>query len=436
MKTEPFPRRRFAAGSAAFAAPLLIPPWRTPVPVGAMDHGLAAGRLADRGRDPMIAADPQTGAVYGARVQAIDAAAATPVAETAADRVRLTRSEEGGASFGPPMVASGDDGVISCVGSSPLVVDDPAGGVLVAYQRNASREGVDFGRDILRVARSADGGRTFAPAADVFADADAVEAGTFHDALATSDGAPYVAWLSHRTYTPQNGTSGDPSTRVRIARSDDGGSTFGPSDLVDGTCCECCRVAFSLAADGTLYLAWRDREEQPDGGDPIRNMVVSRSTDRGESWDEPSLVHDDAWQVGQCPEPGPALAVDRQGRLRVAWFSGKESGPGVSYASSGDGGRTFTPPAALVSADYFPHANVRAALDEAGGFWVTRDDDRTDEGSIGVVRVDLDDALEPDAAPSSGRTPDIAVGTDGRILTRSAAEPVDVAPLADLEQGS
>lgn len=385
----------------------------------------------------MVAVDPKTGAVYVSWIQAADAPTATPAAAAPADRVLLARSEDGGASFGPPVVASGDDdAVISYVGSSPLVIVDPVGGVIVAYQRNVPQEGVDFGRDILRVARSADGGRTFASAVDVFADADAVEAGTFHDALAAPDGALYVAWLSYREYMPQNGASGDPKTQVRIARSDDGGATFGPSVLVDGSSCECCRPALGLAADGTLYLAWRDREEQPDGGDPIRDMVVSRSTDRGETWDEPTPVYDDAWRVGQCPESGPALAVDRQGQLRVAWFTGKEAGPGVYYASSSDGGRSFSLPVALVTADYFPHANVRAALDEADGFWVTWDDDRTEEGSIGVVRVGEDAALEPGAAPSGGRTPDIAVGADGPILAWSAAESVDVAPLADLEGAS
>lgn len=396
--------------------------------VTAMDHG--AGDISAHGIDPMLGVNPTTGTVFLSWVEPADhpeaasedQASATPASEDhdmampAAGTVMVARSTDGGKTFGAPVAASGDDaGVMTYPGGSPQVFAGPEGEVYVAYDLNLPHEGVPWGRDMLRLARSDDDGVTFGPAIDIFADADVVEAGTYQDVFATPDGTIYAAWLSYRQYVPENGVSEeDAFTQVRVARSDDGGKTFLPSVLVDDMSCECCRASLAVGPDNILYLAWRDQAPQDDGGDPVRNMVISRSEDKGETWTAAVPIHDDAWRFGQCPESGPVIAVDAEGTIHAAWFTGKDDGPGVYYAASTDGGATFTDPETLATDSYFPHATVRGFLDDAGVFWVTWDDSRTEEGVIQVVQIAAGGGVS--VVPSdatTGHTPDVVrAGTD------------------------
>ena len=382
------------------------------------------------GQDPMVTADPATGAMYLTWIA--PATSATPTTQ-----VMLARSTDGGVTFGEPVVASGaDEDVISYVGSSPIVRLGPGGEVYVIYQGNQAHPGVRFGRDLLRVARSTDGGATFGPATDVFAPMEGVQSGNFHDAIVAPDGALYLAWLSYRQFMPENGFGADGVIEVRVTRSDDGGATFGTNVLVDDLSCDCCRTSFALGGDGTLYLAWRDQLPQDDGGDPVRNMVIARSTDRGDTWSAPTPIHDDGWRVAFCPESGPEIAVDSVGRLRAAWFTGKEDGPGVYYAVSEDGGATFSDPVALATDDYFPHANVRMDLDATDNVWVTWDDRRTEDGAVQLVRIGADGAVTPlldEALP--GLTSDVAVGSTGAVIVWLAQDEIRAATIPAGDQG-
>lgn len=416
-------RQLLATAAMAAACGSLITAGR----VAALEHG--AGDISAHGIDPMVGVNPVTGTVFLSWVEpaaAEDGHEATPatadhdMAMPASGTVMVARSTDGGKTFGRPVAASGEDvGVTTYPGGSPQVFARPEGEVFVAYDLNLPHEGVPWGRDMLRLARSTDDGVTFEPAIDIFADPDVVEAGTYQDVFAAPDGTIYAAWLSYRQYVPENGVSEENAfTQVRVARSDDGGSSFLPSVLVDEMSCECCRASLAVGPDNTLYLAWRDQVPQADGGDPVRNMVISRSQDRGETWSAAVPIHDDAWRFGQCPESGPVLGVDASGKVHAAWFTGKEDGPGVYYAASGDGGTTFSTPETLATDSYFPHANVRGFLDDEGIFWVTWDDSRSEEGAIQLVQIAPGGQVTtvPSEA-TSGRTPDVVRAGGEIVLT-------------------
>ncbi len=90
----------------------------------------------------------------------------------------------------------------------------------------------------------------------------------------------------------------------------------------------------SVAMDrlGRLYVAWADRAT----GDA--NVLVSRSDDGGATWLAPVRVNDgtagDQWM--------PSLAVDARGVVHAAWMDGRTGAWAVEYANSTDGGRTWS----------------------------------------------------------------------------------------------
>jgi hypothetical protein len=136
-----------------------------------------------------------------------------------------------------------------------------------------------------------------------------------------------------------------------------------------GEACPCCRTGIATARDGTLYLAWR--AVLPGN---VRDIVVTRSSDRGASWSEPVRVHADDWVIDACPHAGPALQVDSAGSVHVAWWTGKEGAAGVYYARSADGAHTFGPPVALGVAAFSRPAHVQLALAGPRTVAVTWDD--------------------------------------------------------------
>jgi hypothetical protein len=54
------------------------------------------------------------------------------------------------------------------------------------------------------------------------------------------------------------------------------------------------------------------------------------------------IVSDDHWMLRGCPVSGSSLIVGPEGKLRVVWYSGESSGPGLYWSESQDGGQTFS----------------------------------------------------------------------------------------------
>lgn len=89
---------------------------------------------------------------------------------------------------------------------------------------------------------------------------------------------------------------------------------------------------------GHLYVAWQDSRS----GDS--DILLSRSTDGGESWSPPVRVNDDPMGTGR-DQYFPALDVDDvDGSLHVLWYDKRDHSTFLNayYASSDDGGATWT----------------------------------------------------------------------------------------------
>lgn len=258
--------------------------------------------------------------------------------------VWLTRLDGEGKASGPPVRVNPEAGVAAAWrGDPPTVAVARDGTVYVVW---IARAAGSAHANTLYLSASRDGGRGFGPPSKVNDDPrPAVHA--MHSLAVAPDGRVHVAWLDERNVAPPpaDGHAGgkhkhkESNREVFFASSSDGGRTFSPNRRLAGEGCPCCKTSLAAAADGRVYVAWR----QVLTGD-FRHIAVASSADGGLSFSSPVVVSDDRWMIAGCPVSGAALAVGADAALRVLWYTAGEAGsPGLYWSESRDGGRTFAP---------------------------------------------------------------------------------------------
>ena len=249
--------------------------------------------------------------------------------------VYVQHAETPEAPLSPPRVVNRSPEEVAAFGEHrPKLAVDAAGRVHVTWTRRGARR---FSGDV-RYSRSLDGGRSFSE--PVTLNSDRQEIGHRFDVLTVdAAGRLVVAWLDKRDRARAEAAG----RRYRGAAlyyrwSADGGARFQPDrKLVDHTC-ECCRLALAAEPEGGLVLLWRHIFE---GG--VRDHALMRLAEPG----RPGVMRRasfDGWRIDACPHHGPALAVEAHGVWHLAWYTGAGPQPGLRYARTRDGGRSFSPP--------------------------------------------------------------------------------------------
>jgi hypothetical protein len=315
----------------------------------------------------------------------------------------LYTSTDGGA----PVALRDSLGGIEPHGEAPPKITYAPGGTLYAlYAVGKVIAGRRFPFTTLRLAASRDGGRTWSAPRTVTADS-APGSRSFHALHAAADGSVYVAWLESR----DGGRSG-----TFVTRTTDSGLTWSQAvRAAPGESCPCCRTAIATAPDGTLYLAWR--AVMPGS---VRDVVVASSVDRGATWSPARRVHADDWVFDGCPHAGPALLVDRDGVVHVAWWTGKEGAAGVYYARSTDRAASFGPAEPLGVAAFARPAHVQLQRDGRGALVAAWDDGRDSLPRV-MLRVSRDGGRSF-SAPVVASAPGVAaafpvISVQGSVLT-------------------
>ena len=258
----------------------------------------------------------------------------------------------------------------------------------------------------LRLSRSTDGGRTFAPSVLVNDD-DQVIQHTFDSIQVAPDGAIHMAWIDGREGKKEPGTF--------VARSTDQGRTIAKNFKIDDETCVCCRTAVATSSNGVVYVAWR---KILDG--QVRETVVSRSTDGGETFSSSVVVGNDRWVYPACAHRPASLAVEQQGRLYVVWYTeGVDETPAIYLASSDDQGKTFSNKKQLNrSKGTFPD-HPQMAVDPAGRIAVVWEEQSPVRREV-VASFSLDRG-ESFNTPiklneKNGQTPTVAVNQHGTVV--------------------
>jgi hypothetical protein len=231
--------------------------------------------------------------------------------------ILFARSDDGGRSFSKPenlsnSVAGDGKGRISRDlwhnGSLDLVVDGKA-----VYAAWTEYEGA------LWLRRSTDGGRTFSKLLKI---SDSKPARG--PALAVHGGTVYLAW-----------TVGDDATAdIRVAKSNDGGASFGAPVIVERTKGYSDAPKVAVDRQGTVHVVYGESERGLFAGGHVR---YARSTDGGKTYEN-------ARNISRADAGFPSLGVDAKGNVYVLWerFAGGSPRPrGLGLAVSRDAGRTF-----------------------------------------------------------------------------------------------
>jgi hypothetical protein len=130
-------------------------------------------------------------------------------------------------------------------------------------------------------------------------------------------GDAYLAWT----------VGEDASADIRVARSNDGGASFGEPVIAATSKDYSDAPKLAVDANGVVHLAWHER----------RRVLYARSSNGLRSFSSPKVLSDGA--------ASPMLALDGNGSVYVTWelFGGPRP-RGLGYAVSRDGGASFAPP--------------------------------------------------------------------------------------------
>jgi hypothetical protein len=289
--------------------------------------------------------------------------------------------------------------------------------VYVVWSNAIPVEGRRFDASNLFIARSTDGGRTFSEQRAINSDANGPPAGhTFHDVAVASDGTVYVSWLDSREEAAVGHSHAADDQEhmhgasVRVASSRDFGRSFIEGAVVARDVCPCCRTSLAIAPDGTIHVAWRGIDRNSPSGEQ-RDITFASSRDGGLTFTTPRRVHEDAWHFNGCPHAGPSLAVESDGVLHAAWFTGGGEAPGLYYATMGPEGE-FLPPRALITD--VGVSQVQLVADAESGVWIAWEDQA--DASIRITHVAEDGDLVGVARREGMSLPAVAATEGGFLL--------------------
>lgn len=140
-----------------------------------------------------------------------------------------------------------------------------------------------------------------------------------------------MIWLDGRNYASAPKDSGE---TMLVAGTLASGAASAREQVVDTRICDCCQTGMAMTPRGPV-VAYRDRS-----GDEIRDIAVVRQVDG--VWGEPKIVHADGWHITGCPVNGPRLAAAGD-TVALVWFTAATE-PTVNLALSTDAGATFGAP--------------------------------------------------------------------------------------------
>ena len=123
-----------------------------------------------------------------------------------------------------------------------------------------------------------------------------------------------------------------------------------------GACIGSARVALTGASGAERYVAWWEPRS-----DSSTALVLARSVDGGRSWSAPETVDSADHTLTGCKRPAPAIAADSaSGYVHVAYAMRDAQGAGVFFSHSMEHGQMFHSPVTIVYGDRLTDVAIAA----------------------------------------------------------------------------
>lgn len=121
---------------------------------------------------------------------------------------------------------------------------------------------------------------------------------------------------------------------VRFSRTE-GSIEFGNEVLVDSSACQCCRIDVYSDMTGRVNVAYRGLMKGK-MGQSIRDMKIATSGDNGKTFTPPTRISSDNWIIDGCPHTDPSLCSSKGGLYSLWYTEGNGTGIYYSFKQNGD----------------------------------------------------------------------------------------------------
>jgi hypothetical protein len=259
---------------------------------------------------------------------------------------------------------------------------------LVAHWLEQSPDDI-YSYDV-RVAQSVDGGTSWLAAITPHSDNTLTEHG-FVSIFEHGDRAGLM-WLDGRKMI--NEVTDDPIESGMTLRGAfiDAASVLDGEQRVDELVCDCCQTDIAVTASGPIAI-YRDRSV-----DEIRDISVTRFMDG--SWQPGQNIAADNWEIAGCPVNGPSITA-QDDSIAVAWFTAADSIPSVRFATSVNGGVSFSAAVEVIAEDTLGRVGVAILNDDAAAVsWLQNNAD----GNANVMVRKIDSNGQPGTAVVISKT--------------------------------
>lgn len=261
---------------------------------------------------------------------AFDAQGALWAVHKVSGHIAVSRSADRGQTWSSPVLVTPAPEMTDAGGDArPKIAVAGSGEIYVTWTRPLDEP---FTGEI-RFSRSLDRGRTFLPPVIVHRDRQIIT--HRFDTMAVNDrGQLFVAWIDKRDLVAATKAGGEPyrGAAVYFAVSDDRGASFRGDYKVADHSCECCRIALTPGAAGTVVAMWR-HIFAPN----IRDHAIASLRPDGTAGAIQRASFDD-WRLDACPHHGPSIAIDADGDAHAVWFTASTERRGIYYSRmTGDG---------------------------------------------------------------------------------------------------
>jgi hypothetical protein len=224
--------------------------------------------------------------------------------------VFVARSDDGGATFAPAVK----------VATLPnLMIGNRRGPRIVAHRDRLTLTVI--GHELLAFT-STDGGKSWSEPVTINSVPASAHEG-LHDLAAAPNGELFVTWLDER-----NG-----KMELWGASSNDGGRKWGANQQVyrspDKSICECCHPSALFDAAGNLGVMWRNSI------DGERDMWLTTRPKGAKHFTAPRKLGEGTWKINGCPHDGGEIVALGGGKFGAVWQR-----EGEVFAFRSDGAET------------------------------------------------------------------------------------------------